>query len=210
MKHDYVHQNRTLVTPSLNSTLLYVLCERLYAKSFTIKPQLFSDIPENNDHYTRKLILRSIQNKSSNLPLGLEILKSSPYLMYLLNYNEQQKPVQSLTDLERHLCQMLFPRWEFLVFADGDDNLFMLLLPKSEGDLFLLNTDLNSLMHDLIAEYSINNIDQGVPIYEDCRSVMENLLDELENQNDDKVMINGKVGSIETSTNDIHSSKKHS
>ena len=35
-------------------------------------------------------------------------------------------------------------------------------------------------MHDLIAHYSINHIDSGIPVYEDCRFVMDGILDEIE------------------------------
>lgn len=117
------------------------------------------------------------------LPTGLKSLKSSPYLLYLLNYNDQQKPTKTLTDCEQYLCEMLFPQWEFLVCAEGDEYVYMILLPKTERDLFLLNTDLSSLLQDLIAHYSIHNTDKGLPIYDDCRSLMENLLDEVENLN---------------------------
>jgi hypothetical protein len=35
---------------------------------------------------------------------------------------------------------MLFPHWDFLVCAEGDEYVHMILLPKTERDLFLLNT----------------------------------------------------------------------
>jgi hypothetical protein len=56
----------------------------------------------------------------------------------------------------------------------------MILLPKTERDLLLLNTDLTILMHDLIAHYSMNHVDSGIPVYEDCRYVMDGILDEIE------------------------------
>ena len=121
------------------------------------------------------------QSKVHRLPLGLRSLKSNPYLLYLLNYNEQQKSKYELTDLERYLIDMLFPHWDFLVCSEVDEHVYMILLPRSERDLLLLNTDLTLLMHDLIAHYSIDRIDHGAPIYDDCRQVMEGLMDEIEN-----------------------------
>lgn len=112
--------------------------------------------------------------------MGLASLKSNPYLLYLLNYSEQQKNKYKLSDLEHYLIEMLFPHWDFLVCSEVEEYVYMILLPKNERDLFLLNTDLTSLMHDLIAHYSINHIDQGIPIYDDCRHVMEGLIDDVD------------------------------
>ena len=158
-----------------------MLRERLCSKTYQTKPQLFTEVPENNNAFTRNVIARSNYGRMDRLPPGLQSLKSSPYLLYLLNYDDQQKPTKTLTDLEQYLCEMLFPHWEFLVCTEGDDYVYMIFLPKTERDLFLLNTDLTCLMHDLIAHYSIHHTDKGQPIYDDCRCVMENLLDEVEN-----------------------------
>lgn len=113
--------------------------------------------------------------------MGLSSLKSNPYLLYLLNYNEQQRNKYDLSDLEHYLIDMLFPHWDFLVCSEVEEYVYMILLPKSERDLLLLNTDLTVLMHDLIAHYSFNHIDRGIPIYDDCRQVMEGLIDDVEN-----------------------------
>lgn len=75
---------------------------------------------------------------------------------------------------------MLFPHWDFLVCAEGDEFVYMILLPRSERDLLLLNTDLTILMHDLIAHYTKTHLDQGLPIYDDCRYTMDGLMDEIE------------------------------
>jgi hypothetical protein len=75
---------------------------------------------------------------------------------------------------------MLFPRWEFLVCAEGDEYVYMILLPKTERDLLLLNTDLTILMHDLIGQYTKNHIDDGIPIYDNCRRIIDDLIDEIE------------------------------
>jgi len=75
---------------------------------------------------------------------------------------------------------MLFPHWDFLVCAEGDEYVHMILLPKTERDLFLLNTDLTNLMHDLIAYYSMHHIDKGLPIYDDCRYIIDSLIDDVE------------------------------
>ena len=130
--------------------------------------------------FTRTLLSRTINSKISHLPLGLRSLKTNPYLLYLLNYDVQQKSTKILTDLERYLIDMLFPHWDFLVCAENEEIVYMILLPKTERDLLLLNTDLNILMHDLIAHYTMNNIDNGIPIYDDCRYVMDGLIDEIE------------------------------
>jgi hypothetical protein len=180
IKHDYINSNGLLVSPSLNSTLLNVLRERLCSKTYENKPQLFVDTNQNNNAYTRVLLSRSIPSKIHRLPIGLRSLKSNPYLLYLLNYDEQQNQTRDLTDLEHFLIDMLFPHWDFLVCAEGDEYVYMILLPKSERDLLLLNTDLTILMHDLIAHYSMRHIDNGLPIYDDCRNVMDNLIDEIE------------------------------
>lgn len=119
-------------------------------------------------------------SKYQCLPVGLQSIKSNKYLSYLLNYRVN-KTNKLLTDLERYLISMLFPCWDFLVCADNDEYLHMILLPKTERDLFLLNTDLTAFMHELIAHYSIVHIDKGIPIYDDCRYVMENLIDDVEN-----------------------------
>ena len=137
------------------------------------------DTNENNNAFTYILLSRSTHSKTYSLPLGLRSLKTNPYLLYLLQY-DQQKTSKSLTDLERYLMDMLFPRWDFLVCAENDEYVDMILLPKSERDLLLLNTDLNLLMHDLIAHYSINHIDKGIPVYDDCRYVMDGLIDNIE------------------------------
>ncbi|CAF0727305.1 unnamed protein product [Rotaria sordida] len=179
IKHDYINNNGLLVSPSLNSTLLSVLRERLCSKTYENKPHLFTELNGNNNAFTRTLISRSNHLKNHHLPIGLSSLKSNPYLLYLLNYNEQQT-TKILTDLERYLMDMLFPHWDFLVCAESDEYVYMILLPKSERDLLLLNTDLNIFMHDLIAHYSMNHIDKGIPIYDDCRYVMDTLIDDLE------------------------------
>jgi hypothetical protein len=75
---------------------------------------------------------------------------------------------------------MLFPHWDFLVCTEGDEYVYMILLPKSERDLLLLNTDLTALMHDLIANYTRKHIDQGLPVYDDCRYIIDGLIDEIE------------------------------
>ena len=118
--------------------------------------------------------------------MGLESLKSNPYLMYLLHYDEQDKCEPHLTALEQYLIEVLFPNWEFLVCAEGDEYVYMALLPRSERDLFLLNTDLTQLMHDLIAQYSRDHIDHGLPIYDDCRAVMNAMLSNIEAANGDR------------------------
>ncbi|CAM4873794.1 unnamed protein product [Rotaria socialis] len=179
IKYDYINSNGTLTSPSLNSTLLSVLRERLCSKTYESKPQLFSECNDNSNLFTRNLITRSYHSINSRLPVGLQSLKSNPYLLYLLNYHQQQT-TKLLTDLERFLIDMLFPHWDFLVCADNDEYVYMILLPKTERDLLLLNTDLTTLMHDLIAYYSFNHIDNKVPIYEDCRCVMEGLFDDIE------------------------------
>lgn len=180
IKHDYITNDGTLVTPSLNSTLLNVFRERLYSKAYESKSQLFPDCDEINNAFTQILLTRSIYSKQTCLPLGLRTLKSNGYLRYLLNYHQQQTLYTELTDLETHLSEMLFPHWEFFVQPEGDDYVHMILLPKSERDLFLLNTDLTSLMHDLIGKYSMNIIDNGLPIYDDCRHVVEGLIEGIE------------------------------
>ncbi len=181
IKHDYVTNNGSLASVSLNSTLLTVLRDRLRSKTYESKPQLFIDTNENNNAFTRTLLSRSINAKIPRLSAGLRSLKTNPYLLYLLNYDdEQQKTTRILTDLEHYLIDMLFPHWDFLVCAEGDEFVYMILLPKTERDLLLLNTDLNSLMHDLIAHYTINNIDRGIPVYDDCRYVLDGLIDEIE------------------------------
>ncbi len=179
IKHDYINNDGSLVPPSLNSTLLNVLHERLCSKTYENKPQLFADINENNNAFTYILLSRAIHSKIQRLPIGLRSLKKNPYLLYLLQYNAQ-KTLKTLTDLERYLIDMLFPRWNFLVCAEGDEYVYMILLPKTERDLLLLNTDLTILMHDLIAHYSMNHVDSGIPVYEDCRYVMDGILDEIE------------------------------
>jgi hypothetical protein len=180
IKHDYIRNDGLFTSPSLNSTLLSVLRERLCSKTYESRPQLFVDTNENNNAFTYMLLLRSINSKIHPLPIGLRSLKSNPYLLYLLNYDEQQKQIDELSELEHYLIDMLFPHWNFLVCTEGDEFIYMILLPKTERDLLLLNTDLTILMHDLIAHYSINNIDQGIPIYDDCRYVMDGLIDEIE------------------------------
>lgn len=180
IKHDYVTNDGSLVSPSLNSTLLTVLRERLCTKTYTNKAQLFSDTHENNNAFIQMLLTRFNQSKVHRLPLGLSSLKSNPYLLYLLNYNEQQRSKYQLSELERYLIDMLFPHWDFLVCSEVDEHIYMILLPRTERDLLLLNTDLTLLMHDLIAHYSIEHFDQGIPIYDDCRHVMEGLMDEIE------------------------------
>jgi hypothetical protein len=137
------------------------------------------DNNENNNAFTYILLSRSIHSKTQRVPIGLRSLKKNPYLLYLLQFDEQ-KTTKTLTDLERYLVDMLFPRWDFLVCAEGDDYVYMILLPKTERDLLLLNTDLNILMHDLIAHYSMNHIDNGIPVYDDCRYIMDGLMDEIE------------------------------
>jgi len=47
---------------------------------------------ENNNAFTQILLTRSNNLKIHRLPIGLRSLKSNPYLLYLLNYNEQQNP----------------------------------------------------------------------------------------------------------------------
>ncbi|CAF3840940.1 unnamed protein product [Rotaria magnacalcarata] len=180
IKYDYINSNGTITSPSLNSILLSVLRERLCLKTYESKPQLFSECNDNDNLFTRNLIARSYHSRNSRLPVGLQSLKSNPYLLYLLNYHQQQTTML-LTELERFLIDMLFPHWDFLVCADNDEYVYMILLPKTERDLLLLNTDLTTLMHDLIAYYSFNHIDNKVPIYEDCRCVMEGLFDDIEN-----------------------------
>jgi hypothetical protein len=180
IKYDYIHNEGSLLSPSLNSTLLSVLRERLCSKTYENKPQLFVDIHENNNAFTNILLLRSIHSKIHRLPIGLRSLKANPYLLYLLNYNEQQKLTYELTELEHYLIDMLFPHWDFLVCAEGDEYVYMILLPKTERDLFLLNTDLTNLMHDLIAYYSMHHIDKGLPIYNDCRYIIDSLIDDVE------------------------------
>ena len=106
--------------------------------------------------------------------------------MYLLHYDEQDTSEQYLTALEHYLIAVLFPHWEFLVCAEGDEYVYMALLPRSERDLFLLNTDLTQLMHDLIAQYSRDHIDHGLPIYDDCRAVMNAMLNHIETTNGDR------------------------
>ncbi|UJR27028.1 hypothetical protein I4U23_008332 [Adineta vaga] len=180
IKQDYIFKNGSFLTKSLNSTLLGVLYDRLCSKTYENKKHLFSDTLENHNAFTRTLILRSTHSKIQRLPIGLRSLKSSPYLLYLLNYNEQQKSTKPLTNLEEYLIGMLFPRWDFLVSTDGDEHVYMILLPKTERDLFLLNTDLNVLMHDLIGHYSMENIDNGMLIYDDCRYAIDGLIDSIE------------------------------
>jgi hypothetical protein len=75
---------------------------------------------------------------------------------------------------------MLFPRWDFLVCAEGDEYVYMTLLPKTERDLLLLNTDLSVLMHDLIERYSDQHIDNNKEIYKDCRSAMDACIEKIE------------------------------
>ncbi|CAF2646870.1 unnamed protein product [Rotaria sp. Silwood2] len=84
---------------------------------------------------------------------------------------------------------MLFPRWDFLVCAENDEYVYMILLPKSERDLLLLNTDLNILMHDLIAHYSMTHIDKGMPIYDDCRHIMDGLIDTIEQNRESSLLL---------------------
>ncbi|CAF4502133.1 unnamed protein product, partial [Rotaria sp. Silwood2] len=189
IKHDYINNDGSLVSPSLNSTLLSVLRERLCSKTYENKPQLFTELNSNNNTFTRTLISRSNHSKTHRLPIGLNTLKSNPYLLYLLNYNEQQQTTTVLTDLERYLIDMLFPRWDFLVCAENDEYVYMILLPKSERDLLLLNTDLNILMHDLIAHYSMTHIDKGMPIYDDCRHIMDGLIDTIEQNRESSLLL---------------------
>jgi hypothetical protein len=180
IKHDYIHTNGSTVFPSLNATLLNVLRERLCGKTYENKPQLFVDINENNNAFTQILLTRSINSKIHRLPIGLRSLKSNPYLLYLLNYNEQKTVQYELTELEHYLIDMLFPHWDFLVCAEGDEYVYMTLLPKAERDLLLLNTDLTVLMHDLISRYTMHYTDKGIPVYDDCRFVMDGIMDEIE------------------------------
>ncbi|CAF3408781.1 unnamed protein product [Rotaria sp. Silwood1] len=207
IKHDYINNNGSLVSPSLNSTLLSVLRERLCSKTYEIKPQLFTELNDNNNAFTRILISRSNHSKTHRLPIGLNTLKSNPYLLYLLNYNQQQQQTTKvLTDLEHYLTDMLFPHWDFLVCAESDEYVYMILLPKSERDLLLLNTDLNILMHDLIAHYSMNHIDQGMPIYDDCRFVMDGLMDAIE-QNLESLSLLSTMDKSQNQANEDQTSK---
>lgn len=180
IKLEYIAEDGCLSPTSLNATLLCVLRERLRSKNYEMKPQLFLDEIDNHNAFTRTLLQRSNHSKTHRMPIGLTSLKNSPYLLYLLNYHEQRKPAKPLTSLETYLIEMLFPRWDFLVSPDGDEYVYMILLPKSERDLLLLNTDLSVLMHDLIAHYSLKKIDNGVPIYDDCRCVVDSLVDGIE------------------------------
>ncbi|CAF3845624.1 unnamed protein product, partial [Adineta steineri] len=208
IKHDYIAHDGSLTSTSLNSTLLTVLRERLRSKTYESKPQLFLDINGNNNAYTRTLLSRSTNPKNNSLPLGLRSLKKNQYLLYLLNYNDQQKTPIILTDLERYLSDMLFPQWDFLVCAEGDEFVYMILLPKTERDLLLLNTDLNILMQDLIAHYSLNHIDNGIPIYDDCRFMMDGLIDDVESQvGCEPPCLLSKTENIENKTNEEHTSK---
>lgn len=109
-------------------------------------------------------------------------MKSSPYLLYLLNYNEQQKSNRELDDLEEYLRGMLFPHWEFLVSAENEYALSILLFPRSERDLFLLNTDLRVLLIDLIEQFWANNVENGGEIFGDCRSTLDEILDKIQSE----------------------------
>ena len=51
IKHDYITNDGSLSPASLNSTLLTVLRERLRSKTYESKPQLFTDIVENNNGF---------------------------------------------------------------------------------------------------------------------------------------------------------------
>lgn len=157
-----------------------ILRQRLASKNYESKPQLFFECNDNNNAFTLSLLSRPSNIKYSRLPVGLKSLRSNPYLLYLLSYNEQQSTTAPLTDLERFLIDTMFPHWDFRVCAEIDDFAYITLLPKSERDLLLLNTDLTALMHDLIAYYSYHHKDNKVPIYYDCRSVMEGILDDVE------------------------------
>ena len=195
IRRNYVDNNGSLTTPSLNSTLLNVFRERLCSRTYENKPHLFTEISENHNAFTRTLISRSIYSKTCHLPIGLNSIKSNPYLSYLLNYDEPQPTKTVLTDLERYLIDMLFPHWDFLVCAESDEYVYIILLPETERDLFLLNTDLTTLMHDLIARYLINNVDKGIPIYSDCRDTIEDLIDQVEvsNGNEPSLILQAEI-----------------
>ncbi|CAF0736616.1 unnamed protein product [Adineta ricciae] len=180
IERDYTCKNSSLPTKSLNSTLLSVLYDRLCSKNYENKRHLFADTMENHNAFTSTLLHRSTNSKLQRLPIGLRSLKSSPYLLYLLNYNQQQNANKPLTNLEQYLIEMLFPRWNFLVSTDGDEHVYMILLPKTERDLLLLNIDLNALMHDLIGQYTMENTDNGLPVYDDSRYMVKVIIDEIE------------------------------
>lgn len=182
IKDEYIANDGILASPSLNSTLLNVLRERFCSKIYENKSQLFPDSYEINNAFTQILITRSNYSKQICLPLGLRSLKSNPYLLYLLNFHQQQTSFTKLTEQEIYLSEMLFPNWDFFVYAEGDEYVHMVLLPKSERDLFLLNTDLTSLMHDLIGKYSMNHCDNGLPIYDDCRHIVDGLIEQVEGE----------------------------
>jgi len=98
---------------------------------------------------------------------------------------------------------MLFPHWDFLVSTEGDEYVYMILLPKTERDLLLLNTDLTILMHDLIGQYTMNHIDNGIPIYDNCRHVIDDLIDEVESLiGSESPFLLSEIEQIETKTNE--------